>query len=86
MYNILYKKSVDKDLRRLPTKHRAAIVKKIEALASDPRPAGVVKLRGSDDLFRMRHTEYRIVYRLNDNELIIIIIKIGHRRDIYRAF
>jgi mRNA interferase RelE/StbE len=86
MYLILYKKSVDKDLRRLSKIHLEAIVKKIQALASDPRPASVTKLRGSDDLYRMRHTDYRIIYRLNDNELTILVVKVGHRREIYRDF
>lgn len=86
MYIILYKRSVDKDLRKLPKTHREAIVKKIQALADEPRPAGVVKLRGSDDLYRMRHTEYRIVYKLRNNELTILIIKVGHRREVYREF
>lgn len=86
MYVILYKKSVDKDLRRLSKVHREAIVRKIQALAADPRPAGVVKLRGSDDLFRMRHAVYRVVYRLNDNELTVLVIKVGHRGEVYRGF
>lgn len=86
MYVILYKKSVDKDLRRIPKINRETIVKKIQALAENPRPAGVVKLRGSDDLFRMRHTEYRVIYRLSDNELTVLVIKVGHRREIYREF
>jgi len=86
MYVVLYRKSVDKDLRKLPKIHREAIIRKIQALANDPRPAGSVKLRGSDDLYRMRHTEYRIIYRLNDGELIVLIVKVGHRREIYRDF
>jgi mRNA interferase RelE/StbE len=86
MYVVLYRKSVDKDLRKLPKTHRKAVVQKIQTLADDPRPAGVVKLRGSDDLYRMRHTEYRIIYRLSDGELTVLVIKAGHRREIYRDF
>lgn len=85
MYVILYKKSVDKDLRRLPKVYREAIVRKIQALAADPRPVGVVKLRGSDDIFRMRYAVYRVVYRLNDKELTILVIKVGHRCEVYRG-
>ena len=66
--------------------HREVIVEKIQGLADNPRPAGVVKLRGSDDLYRMRHTEYRIIYRLNDGKLTVLVIKVGHRREIYRDF
>jgi mRNA interferase RelE/StbE len=86
MYVILYRKSVAKDLRKLPKTHREAVIKKIQALADDSRPAGVVKLRGSDDLYRMRHTEYRIIYHLSDGELTVLVIKVGHRREIYRDF
>ncbi|HSX06344.1 MAG TPA: type II toxin-antitoxin system RelE/ParE family toxin [Candidatus Saccharimonadia bacterium] len=86
MYTILYKKSVDKDLRQLPKNLREVIVRKIQALADNPSPSGITKLRGSDNLFRIRHTEYRIVYRLNDGELTILVIKVGHRRDVYRDF
>lgn len=73
-------------MRKLPKTHRAAIVKKIQALANNPHPAGTVKLRGSDDLFRMRHTEYRIIYRLHEGALTILVIKVGHRREVYRDF
>ena len=83
MYVVLYRKTVDKDLRKLPKIPREAIVKKIQALAGNPRPIGVVKLRGSDDLYRMRHTEYRVIYRLNDGKLTVLVIKVGHRREIY---
>jgi mRNA interferase RelE/StbE len=86
MYIILYRKSVDKDLRQLPKKPRELVVKKIQALANNPRPISSIKLRGSDDLYRMRHSKYRIIYQLNDNKLTILIIKVGHRREIYRDF
>ena len=84
MYVVLYRKSVEKDLRKLPKAHREAIIRRIQTLAVDPRPAGVIKLRGSDSLYRMRHTEYRIIYRLSDGELTVLVIKVGHRREIYR--
>jgi mRNA interferase RelE/StbE len=86
MYVILYRKSVNKDLRKLPKAHREAVIRKIQALTDDPRPAGVIKLRGSDNLYRMRYTEYRIIYHLSDGELTVLVIKVGHRREIYRDF
>lgn len=86
MYKILYKKSVEKDLRKLATSQRNIIITKIQALAADPHPSGVTKLRGSSDLFRIRHTDYRIIYQVNDSQLIVMVVKVGHRREVYRDF
>jgi mRNA interferase RelE/StbE len=85
-YEIKYKKSVEKELRKLPHAPRQAVVRKILALAGNPRPAGSVKLRGSLDLYRVRHADYRVVYQVNDGRLIVLVIKIGHRREVYRDF
>ena len=86
MYNILYKKSVEKELRKLPKSTLTAIVSKIQKLAENPKPNGSVKLRGATNLYRIRHSDYRIIYRINDGELVIIVIKVAHRRDVYRDF
>ena len=86
VYKIEYKKSVEKDLRKLPAAQFKSIVAKIQALAIDPHPSGSVKLRGSSELFRVRHADYRIVYQVIDDYLIALIIKIGHRREVYRGF
>lgn len=83
-YEVVYKRSVEKDLRKLTKILRIAIVHKIQALAHNPTPSGSVKIRGSKDLYRIRHTDYRIVYQLDNGQLTILIIKVGHRRDIYR--
>ena len=83
-YAIVYRQSVEKDLRKLTKTVRTVIIRKIQALTVDPQPNGSVKLRGSKDLFRIRHTDYRIVYQLDKGELIILIVKVGHRREIYR--
>jgi mRNA interferase RelE/StbE len=84
MYKILYKKSVEKDLRKLPKSVLKSIVKKIQLLSKDPRPNGSVKLHGATNLYRIRHTDYRIIYRYNAGVLEILIIKIAHRKDVYR--
>lgn len=69
--------ALDKDIfRRLDAK--------ILALADNPRPHGVVKLTGPDELWRVRVGDWRIVYTIQDRELIVLIVKVGHRRDIYR--
>ncbi len=83
-YEIIYKKSVDKDLRKLPLAIRKIIVSKIQALATDPHPAGATKLRGSADLFRLRHSDYRVIYQIQKGKLILLIIKVGHRREVYK--
>lgn len=84
-YRIEYKSSVKKELRKLAKSDRAAIIHKIELLKAKPRPEGSAKLRGSTDLFRIRHGDYRIIYQIQKSVLIIIIIRIGHRREIYKT-
>jgi mRNA interferase RelE/StbE len=86
IYTIEYKKSVEKELRKLPATQLKGVVAKICALANDPHPAGSVKLRGSSDLFRIRHADYRIIYQVQDKKLILLVIKVGHRREVYREF
>jgi len=53
-------------------------------LETQPRPSGCRKLSGSDDIFRLRLGDYRIIYRVEDEKLVVLVIEIGHRRDIYR--
>ena len=86
IYEIVYKKSVGKDLRKLPQAARTVIVKKILALAANPFPAASTKLRGTTSLYRLRHATYRIVYQVKDSELIVVVIKVGHRSKVYRDF
>jgi len=57
---------------------------RIRALADDPRPPGHQRLAGFDDLYRVRIGDYRIIYRIQDNVLMVVIVRLGHRRDIYR--
>lgn len=85
-YTIEYKKSVEKELRKLPANQLESVVTKIQGLATSPHPTGSVKLRGSSDLFRIRHADYRIVYQIIDTRLIVLIVKVGHRREVYREF
>ena len=86
-YTIEYKRSVEKELRKLSATQLKGVVAKIQALAANPHPDGSVKLRGSSDLFRIRHTDYRVIYQVQKNEkLVILVVKVGHRREIYRDF
>lgn len=83
-FELRFKQSVAKDLRSIPNKDVARILKRIEGLTRNPRPHGVEKL-SAQDLYRIRQGIYGIVYEIKDDELIIFVVKIGHRRDVYRS-
>lgn len=84
-YKVLIKPSARKELLAISTKKdRQRIVRKIESLADEPRPPGCEKLSGYDR-YRIRLGKYRIIYGIEDEELVVLVIKIGHRRDVYRA-
>ena len=82
-YKLFFKKSVQKDLSAIPKKDLKRILRRIKALAEDPRPAGCEKLTGHER-YRLRQGRYRIVYSIQDDELTVWVIQIGHRKDIYR--
>ena len=83
-YAITFKPSADRELRRLPVDVQKRIVRAVELLADNPRPAGVVKMAGDENLWRIRVGTYRIVYEIHDDRLIILVLRVGHRRDVYR--
>ena len=82
-YKIFFKKSVEKDFKVIPKKDLVKILERIEALAEDPRPPGCEKLSGQQK-YRLRKGRYRILYSVQDDELTIWVVKVGHRKDIYR--
>ena len=71
-------------MRSLDSQVALRILKRIEALSKNPRPAGVVKLEGATDLWRIRAGEWRVVYRIADRERIVDVIAVRHRREAYR--
>lgn len=83
-YEIRFKPSAAEAVRRLPKHDQRRIIAKIEALAGDPRPPGCRKLTGEEDFYRVRVGDYRIIYRLEDKRLVVLIVKVGHREEIYR--
>ena len=84
-YKILIKASAAKEIEKIRTqKDRRRVVKKIRSLADDPRPRGCEKLSGKE-LYRVRQGNYRIVYSIEDDKLIVHIIKVGDRKDVYRS-
>ncbi len=82
-FEIFFKESVRKDLKKIPKKDLKKILKRIESLGGNPRQTGSEKLTGQER-YRLRHGRYRIVYSIQDNELTIWVVKVGHRKDVYR--
>jgi len=82
-YNILIKSSAVKEIENILRKDRLRIIQKIQGLANNPRPQECEKLTG-EDRYRIRQRVYRIVYSVSDSELHIIVVKVGHRRDVYK--
>lgn len=83
-YELAFRKSVARDLRALPVRDVRRIMQRIRALADDPRPPGSEKLSGQER-YRIRQGVYRIVYEVEDARLVVLIVKVGHRSDVYRS-
>jgi mRNA interferase RelE/StbE len=83
-YTIVISKSVQKQIKDLPSHIRERIIEKIKTLTNDPRPDGVVKLKNSDREYRVRVGNYRIRYEINDADLTIKLLQCKHRKDVYR--
>lgn len=82
-YKIVVKKSVTKDLKNIPKKDVQRILSAIQQLATHPRPPQSKKLSGQER-FRIRQGNYRILYTIEDNQLVVCVVKVGSRRDVYR--
>jgi len=82
-YKILIKPSAVKEIEAIPQRDRQRLIAQIQGLASDPRPPGSKKLSGQDK-FRLRQGVYRIVYSVNDDGPSLLIVKVGHRKEVYR--
>jgi len=82
-YDLVLRPSVSRDVKGIPQQVLKRILERIEALRDDPRPPGAVKLSGLE-YYRVRQGDYRIVYEIQDKVLVVIVVKIGHRREIYR--
>lgn len=83
-YELVFKKSVAKDLRAFPKKDVKRLLRRIQALAQDPRPAGCEKLTGRNR-YRVRQGAYRVLYEIEDARLIVLVVKVAHRREVYRG-
>ena len=84
-YRVLIKPSAAKEIEAVDQKRdRQRIVAKILALVDEPRPAGSEKLAGESDRYRIRVGRFRIVYSVADDELLVLIVRVAHRKDVYR--
>jgi mRNA interferase RelE/StbE len=83
-YRLLIKPLAVKDIEAIPLKRdRQRVVERISKLAEDPRPSGSEKISGQDK-YRVRQGRYRILYAIDDQDLIVQVVKVGHRKDVYR--
>ncbi len=83
-YTVELRPVVRKQLDRITAKDRARILRRLAALADDPRPAGVTALAGADDLWRVRVGDYRIIYTIDGDRLVVTVVRVAHRREAYR--
>jgi mRNA interferase RelE/StbE len=83
-FEIRFKVSVAKELRQLPTRDIERILKRIDKLKKEPRPTGCEKL-STQERYRVRQGNYLIIYEVNDENLIVIVYKVGHRREVYKG-
>lgn len=84
LYAVSFRRSAEKDLRRLDAATQQRVLRVTTSLARVPRPAGCRKLRGSDNAFRIRVGDYRIIYTVDDEVLVVAIERVRHRREVYR--
>lgn len=83
-YRIEFTRAADRGLSEVPRNNQTRIARRIDVLADDPRPRGVRKLAGEGDLYRIRVGDYRVVYEIHEQVLLVLVIRVAHRRDVYR--
>lgn len=83
-YSIVITRSAEKELKAIPPGDLQRVVNRIRGLAQQPRPSGCEKLSGESERYRIRQGDYRIVYSIDDAARLVEVVKIGHRREVYR--
>ncbi|MBW4631757.1 MAG: type II toxin-antitoxin system RelE/ParE family toxin [Iphinoe sp. HA4291-MV1] len=83
-YQIEFTKGVIKQLKKLPANIKERIEIKVQELAIEPRPNGVKKLQGDDNSYRVRVGDYRVIYEIQDDILLVTVIRVGHRSEVYK--
>jgi mRNA interferase RelE/StbE len=84
LYGVELTNKAEKSLKRLPADHQVRVANVLIQLKTNPKPHGVKKLKGEWDVYRIRVGDYRVVYEIFEQEIRVVVIAIGHRRDIYR--
>jgi mRNA interferase RelE/StbE len=84
-YSVVFDPKAWDQLMRLPLRLQERVTDAIEGLEVEPRPSGVTKLSGNENYYRIRVSDYRIIYEIRDNVLLVLILKIGHRSDVYKS-
>lgn len=84
VYEIRIRPSAARSLRRLDGEMKSRIGEAIDGLSTNPRPSGCKKLAGSEGVYRIRVGHYRVLYQVKDRELIVLVVAVGHRREVYR--
>lgn len=84
-YTVQVRNSLKKDVKKIPAKILQEIYRIIEQLAKNPRGEGVQKIKGSDNLYRIRVGDYRVIFEIDDKEKTVLIVYIRHRKDAYRG-
>ena len=83
IYKVYFKESVEKELKSIPKKDLSKILQRIFLLSQEPRPFGCEKL-SDQERYRIRQGNYRVIYSIQDDELVVWIVKVGDRKEIYR--
>lgn len=83
IFKVIIPKSVEKQFNNIPQKEGKKIIEAIKLLAETPRPSGVKKLKGYEQTYRIRVGDYRVIYQIKDQEMLIIILSSIHRKDAY---
>jgi mRNA interferase RelE/StbE len=83
-YRVEFRPRAAKQLKELPKNVRSTVARVIDALAENPRPQGAVQLKGTGFL-RVRVRDYRVIYEVVDDRLLVLVVRLGHRRDVYRG-
>jgi mRNA interferase RelE/StbE len=83
-YKVVWRASAERELRKLPREIVAHMVDLAASLANDPLPHGAVKLAGAEHTWRVRSGDYRLIYSVASGTLVVEIVKVGHRREVYR--
>lgn len=84
LYSIAVKRSAEKELKSIPLGDLKRVIDRIRGLTKQPRPSGCEKLSGESERYRIRQGDYRIVYGIDDSARLVEVVKIGHRREVYR--